>query len=145
MIVVKILIIIVCVTYFFYFIRDAYQGIRSLSWPKAIGTITNTWITEMEPDDGFYNYRPEISYEYIVDGRTYKSNRFAYLSRHGSVTKEKAAAKLDVYAVGKDVQVFYSHKNPELSVLEPGFRPSYSSLLWLGLFIILFIGMIVIR
>jgi Protein of unknown function (DUF3592) len=66
------------------------------------------------------SYTPEVSYEYLVDGKRYEGNRI-HLYKENS-TSEKAMARMrDRYPAGARVMVHYDPQDPSIAVLEAGF------------------------
>jgi hypothetical protein len=91
----------------------------SLTWPSVAGKITYAAVETYGSGSG-RSYAPRISYAYRVAGRT----------RVGSViypgcfdgTKDWAEWMFWRYPVGSTCRVFYSPRNPDDAVLEPGFH-----------------------
>jgi len=73
-------------------------------------------------------YRPEIRYEYVVDGHEYASRRLDFLDRAAS-WRSYAEGVIARYPIGRDVDVFYDPEDPAKSVLERDNAKGWASLL----------------
>ncbi|HKX30630.1 MAG TPA: DUF3592 domain-containing protein [Blastocatellia bacterium] len=75
-----------------------------------------------------------IEYEFTVDGKSYRSDKVTF---SGDVTgyQEIALSYTHRYPVGKTVTVYYNHRDPSLSVLEPKRR---------GILPMMFLGFVII-
>ena len=69
-------------------------------------------------------YYLEIVYNYVVNGRTYVSDRYDF-SVFGSGSVESLAMVTDRYPVGAKVPCAMKFENPYEAVLEPGFSAKY--------------------
>lgn len=76
-------------------------------WPQVDATVVAAGIGVMSTEHG-EAYHPEITYEYVVDGATHRSDRYAYILR-GS-PREKAQARLP--DVGAHIQARYDPQDP---------------------------------
>ena len=76
-------------------------------------------------------YYPEIEYQYSVDGRSYKSDRYQLRSPHPwYVEREQALRAAVKYRAGQAIAVFYNAKQPSVSVLKPSVQwADYAALL----------------
>ncbi len=64
-------------------------------------------------------FERKITYEYVVNGHTYSSNRVAIGEMEGNYSElHKDIEKL--YPAGKEVTVYYNPLNPQEAVLRPG-------------------------
>jgi hypothetical protein len=94
----------------------------SKSWPTTTGLIIESSI-----DPGFfriggsYNYvvRPNVTYEYKVDGKNYTSSQLA-LIEYNSANQKLARGKAERYSRGQQIEVYYNPRKPEFAVLEVG-------------------------
>jgi hypothetical protein len=97
---------------------------ESEDWPSTTGRITETSVSEERVSSGgrtvgHTEYRPEVRYEYTVDGVAYTGDRMALESRRYR-TLGAATADLFDYQQGQDVTVYYDPSHPEQSALEVG-------------------------
>jgi hypothetical protein len=87
----------------------------SENWPAITGTITHTGIVESSSSDST-EYHVHVSYEYLVNGRTYTGKRIEF-NRRGYARKKNAQAQLDRYPVNSTVVVYVNPDKPEDAVL----------------------------
>jgi len=88
------------------------RSVASANWPTVEGAVTN-W------HPGARSSTVSIYYKYEVDGRTYHGDRVSYRPFSGLFSSQKL---LKEYPEGKVVTVHYNPDNPEVAILEPGFR-----------------------
>src|SRR5947209_12506161 len=67
-------------------------------------------------------YRPEIKYDYRVNGRHHRSERIWFI-RPSPDTQAEAQKVVDKYPVGSQQQSFVDPKDEDFAVLERGFQP----------------------
>ena len=67
-------------------------------------------------------YRPEVKYDYRVNGRHHRSERIWFV-RPSPDTQAEAKKAVDKYPVGSQQQCFVNPKDEDFAVLERGFRP----------------------
>jgi hypothetical protein len=101
--------------------REAMRGNASKDWPSVPGKILSSKVVEGKPSKPGQSpmFGAKISYEYLVAGARYTSTRVSfadYNSSGGGHARELVKA----YPVGKEVTVYHSPDQPEMSVLEPG-------------------------
>ncbi|MEK6936605.1 MAG: DUF3592 domain-containing protein [Nanoarchaeota archaeon] len=100
------------------------NGIESKNWPAVEGTILSSEFVSSRNSDNKPSYSAEILYEYYIDNEKYLSNSITSSSGQSSSSSPGSAQRLvNEYTVPDKVKVYYNPKNPELSVLEPGFHP----------------------
>ena len=99
---------------------NAYWGMRAESWPSTKGIVTSSRVEKsfMENRNGGSFYNAVVTYDYIVDGRTYSNDRVRY--GKVSTSLQDAREKESVYHKGAVVAVHYSPDNHSRSVLETG-------------------------
>jgi hypothetical protein len=110
--------------------------LSSMIWPKTEGVVFMSRIKAWEYLPKYVDmWCPEVSYQYIIDGKTYISNSIdinnLYCSEHNDNLAKKVVS---LYPIGKQVQVYYNPKNPTIAVLEPGL-PISMELEWILTFI----------
>ncbi len=109
---------------------DTYLEMRS--WPSVGGTILSSDIA------GIRAFRPEITYEYIVNNTTYKRTTDLQMPSFGGRTsKLDVATKLaGMYPIGTEVTVFYEPADPGDSRLKTGVPVEIYLRLALGFFLL---------
>ena len=119
----------------------------SRTWPHAQGTML---VSEVEMDvstsprgpgrtsSTSTSYTPRVEYRYEVDGKSHKGTRFELLER-GEGTRAEVAAKLEKFAEGSQVTVYYDPGDPAKSVLKPG-TPDAMGIPFLLGFVALLVG-----
>jgi len=90
-------------------IRNHSLGNQSEHWPSVQGKLVG------ESRSIRKKQRVHISYEYSVQGATYKNSRVNFQDDKSS--KKTISSK---YNVGDSLPVYYNPENPEQSVLMPG-------------------------
>lgn len=96
----------------------------SLEWPTAQGQIVTSEMDMRREKSGgstarHYQYRPNILYEYSVDGARYTSKKVAVV---GMTSRDQKDIKpiLRRYKEGSSVTVYYNPEDPKSAILEPG-------------------------
>ncbi len=107
---------------FIYGLVEMNRAGKSRDWPSVKGKVVY-----MAPDSGS-GY--DVMYTYDIGGQTFKSNNldFSHLSN-----RDDTRRVVRQYPEGKIVDVYYDPNDPEISVLEPGFRPGMYSMPGFGL------------
>jgi hypothetical protein len=67
-----------------------------------------------------YSYHPDVTYEYVVDGKTYTGTRATEFSMGGTNFRGPTETFIKKYPKGAEVAVYYDPANPADSVLEKG-------------------------
>lgn len=92
--------------------RDAQRGEATLTWPAVPGRVT---------DVSRSNNRPALEYRYVVGGRTYTSNRVAFVRRR---TLRRGGGLGGYYgrdfSEGESVEVHFDPADPGTAVLLTG-------------------------
>lgn len=93
----------------------------SKSWPSARATIKQSEIRSNRRANGLPGHRYRVIYEFEVARKSFESNlvgagEFPYL------TKSLASGRIANYPVGKQVTARYNPAEPDIAVLEPGWR-----------------------
>ena len=116
-----------------------WRAASSRNWPWTMGTVVNARIREevhvAEHGRAYSRYYPEVAYEYVVEGRTYRSKRirFGGLPFVYSTDREEIETWLADYPGGRQVQVYYHPQRPEEAVLQPGGSTAAAILIVVGL------------
>jgi len=94
----------------------------SKKFPSTLGQITHSEVTHFTTHDRYggedITCLPDIRYHYEVNGQNFEGKRFRYHKDGGLEFSEKVVA---TYPVGLRSQVFYNPRNPQDSLLSPGF------------------------
>lgn len=104
--------------------RQMAEARASLQWPVAHGRVIHSEfvqrkeITKATERDRF-TYRPEIRYEYEVNGRVWTASRVSF-GDAGSSDFALAQEVVARYPVGTAVKVAYRAEDPASACLEPG-------------------------
>jgi hypothetical protein len=109
---------------------------RSRTWPSVGGRVTSGEVGSTTNEGGLSVYRAKVRYEYEVFGRTFTGKRLFFGDDAGWFQKAVAQDRVERYAVGTPVQVFYDPKSPARSALEPGIDAE----LWKGLAVAVAVG-----
>lgn len=97
--------------------RARALAVASLTWPTAEGTIKSSRVATHDAD-GDEMYLAQVTYEYVVRGKTYLGDCLRFGAFAG--TRQKAQNEADKYPVGARVEVHYAPRQPQTSTLEPG-------------------------
>jgi hypothetical protein len=91
----------------------------SAAWPTAEGIVTRSEVTHSTDADGDDTYRPEVTYEYSVQNRSYENYTIKF--GENSYSSQRQAEEIGArYPLGRQVAVYYDPADPGRSVLEPG-------------------------
>lgn len=102
-------------------LRSLGHARASTEWPVAEGVITAAEVVRKRGSgDSGPTYRPDISYDYTVDGTTLSGDRVHFGGAVSTSNQGWARGIVARYPVGHQVQVRYSPEDPALAVLEPG-------------------------
>ena len=93
---------------------------RHLKFMRELsGPWRHNWRAKTLPGDRpSTRFAPQIAYEYVVDGRTYRSEHVAFGKVFWSLAPRRAAAKVARYPAGAQVTVYFNPQRPEEAVLE---------------------------
>ena len=110
---------------FLYFVFISIpKTLRTKSWPKAVGKVVSSNLHEAKriTKNGvsITVYSADIEYTYNVNGEEYSSKKIKWVD-HNSNNKTHHQKKVDSYAKGQVVEVFYNPRKPSIGLLEPGF------------------------
>ena len=130
-------------------VNDLSNAKASSEWPTAEGRIVSSTVEKFRStkDVGkrrkyISMYKPNIVYEYSVDGDTYTAENYTFVELHSSDAKDIRQIT-DRYPAGHVTPVYYSPEDAALSVLEPGVTwRTYMPLMMGLIFILASIGII---
>ncbi|MDF1755155.1 MAG: DUF3592 domain-containing protein [Verrucomicrobiales bacterium] len=109
----------------FWSVMEMMDAKASLKWPQTDGEIISSEVKKRVRQNANQSgvrrmlYKPEITYEFEVDGNRYESEKIAF-GDSSFFTKGPAAKIQSQYPVGKAVTVNVNPARPRQSVLEPG-------------------------
>jgi Protein of unknown function (DUF3592) len=97
-------------------VRHLVFSLQSPRWPMVGGRVVGSEVKQ----DG-KTFHPDIRYEYSVKGFPYVGDdrNFGEFDGPDRAVAQKVA---DRYPAGGEVQVYYRFADPQVAVLEPGFR-----------------------
>ena len=130
-------------------------GIEAQGWKTVEGQVTSVVVrvdTDLQADavtkkrrEELKRYYPSISYEWVVDGKTYSGSRYRLGETHEKYDErtdaQAAAAK---FRNGAPIKVYYNVDHPNQAVLEPSLSGGVFVPLPLGL-VFLFTGWALFR
>jgi hypothetical protein len=117
---IGILVIIVGACTFYFGMNQLETAKASENWPMTKGEISSSEIDKTRKDNRD-RYSADITYRYTVDGTNYTGRRLSF-GEMISDNYEDAAAIVEKFPKGKDVEVYYDPQNPRDCVLEPGMK-----------------------
>jgi hypothetical protein len=108
-----------------YFLLAAREARRlskaSRSWPVVEGVVTKSTTCQFTDFEGklfkIY-YKPQLTYEYVVNGQSYSSDRLRWDEARFRTQAGAEQVSAD-YPSGSKVSVYYDPARPERSVLNP--------------------------
>jgi hypothetical protein len=92
----------------------------TVNWPRAIGTVEQSWIAERRGSEDERYFEPRVRYRYFVDGRHMVGTQVSFGPRWSFSWRRPATTVVQKYPIGAGVVVAYNPNNPEESVLEAG-------------------------
>lgn len=118
---IPIIFIVVSGVILFFGIRQITRATASNAWPNVTGVVTVSELGKHvgHDRDDTTTYRADISYDYVVNDRSYRNG----VVNFGSLqTSDPSTARrvLKRYPVGLQVPVYYNPAEPQDAVLEPG-------------------------
>jgi hypothetical protein len=104
-----------CAAFYFTTVRPVMRSLASRSWTETTCTVLSSRVGEHSDSDGS-TYSVDVVYTYIVDGRSFQSNRYGFLggSSSGRSGKEAIVAR---YPPGARVPCWIDPAHPEQAVL----------------------------
>jgi Protein of unknown function (DUF3592) len=98
-------------------------GVASRAWPRVQGTIVDIRFGESTirvPDgDEIHRVSAQMTYEYMVGARRYRSQHFTYRPTRG-LGQQEAYGMLRGLCRGQPVEVYHDPDDPERAVVLPG-------------------------
>lgn len=101
----------------------ALRLVRAASWTEVPCTIVSSTVRSHSSDDGT-TYKVDILYQYNVEDRTYRNNRYDFANFSSSGYRGKREI-VDRYRAGSQSTCFVDPADPTSAVLDRGFRPTY--------------------
>ena len=97
------------------------SSLRSRRWPHVAGVVTrSTAVSVRRKQNRSPMWAPEVHYQYTVNNTKMTGTLIRFGMEGLQAGREFAATYIELYPVGKAVQVFYDPNRAENSVLEPG-------------------------
>jgi hypothetical protein len=93
------------------------KAMKATTWPTVSGKIQRSLVVESGSEDKAY--KPEIVYEYQVNGRYYVGDVWR-IGSEAYTAREKSEFAVAGYPPGRPVTVYYNPDEPAEAVLEPG-------------------------
>jgi hypothetical protein len=123
-----------CAAFFFMFLRPVMQIAAARDWVERPCVIVSSKVGVHSDSDGS-TYSVDIEYTYVVDGKQYKSDRYAFDvgSSSGRAGKQRV---VDQYPAGSERTCYVDPRDPREAVLNRGFVPT----LWFGLLPLVFVA-----
>lgn len=106
-----------------FFAVPAWHALDSRSWPTAPATVLESGIESHSSDDGT-TYSIDVLYSYEVDGRTYHSRRYDFVTGSSSGYDGKRAI-VDAIPAGTVTDCHYDPDEPWRAVLSRDFRADW--------------------
>jgi hypothetical protein len=109
-------------------------GEASRRWQRTEGTVVDIWFDVREKSDGdggtYVSTNAHLVYDYVLNGRRYRSRRFTYRPSRGLGERE-AYALLSGITRGQRVEVRYDPRRPQRAVVLTG--TDAGNLRWIAL------------
>jgi hypothetical protein len=105
------------------FAVPAWHALDSLTWPSATATVLESGVESHSSDDGT-TYSVEVLFSYEVDGRTYHSQRYDFVTGSSSGYDGKRAI-VDRIPPGTVTECYHDPDEPWRAVLSRDFRADW--------------------
>lgn len=92
----------------------------SEQWSDTNGVVASSQVIYDKDSDGDTTYKPDILYNYQVNGKSYQQGNIRYDGSWASSRSTYARDMVRKYPVGKQVDVYYDPDEVSEAVLEPG-------------------------
>ncbi len=97
-----------------------YKLIKIFFYKKTTGKIIKSQVKKVENQISYEAYYPDIEYEYIVNGKRYKSSKIFLTNIESDY---KTIKKLvEKYPEGKEIDIYYNPFKPEESILKRNYH-----------------------
>jgi hypothetical protein len=116
------------VVLYFITIRPVWNMLDARGWPTVPAVVTASQLHVNHDSDGS-TYRIDITFRYEVDGRSYSSDTYDFMSFFSSSGRSGKQAIVDAHPVGKSVTAYVDPADPTRAVLSRS--PSHA--MWFGL------------
>lgn len=114
-------------------LADMWASLRTLTWARTDGTITDRYV-EAEQKDDQWLYGARVAFRYKIDGTEYTANNPRIIPEPIRSTRERAYQDIEKYSGENSVPVYYNPRRPQEAVLKRG--PALEVLLlWAGLIV----------
>lgn len=144
MIIVAAPFVIIAVVFVFLALRSGWKANASRNWPATTGTVIASGIEprRSHSSHGGYStaYYPVVQYQYVVNGRTYMSNRITFGAEVGYGWTNMAQKQVDQYPPDANVAVFYDPNDPSMAVLERRVGTSGKIYWFIAILILIILG-----
>ncbi len=114
--------LVVCLLFLILIIYNKRIYSNSAQWPIIKGIITKVDYQTAGGGDSRSSFAPKISYDYVVDGKTYPKGLFSIGIESSHSTKEALFDYLKSekgYMEGGDIDVHVSPNNPSIAIVIP--------------------------
>ncbi|MBS1716084.1 MAG: DUF3592 domain-containing protein [Armatimonadetes bacterium] len=88
----------------------------SQSWPSTSGTVTDARLDRSH----WRSAEAQVTYEYVVAGKTYTSRRYAFMTAGESIGKLSNLRLVESFPPGTVVTVYYDSADPSQATLVRG-------------------------
>ena len=111
-------------------VRNGLRGLASKQWLSVKGEIVESSVQTSSRGSHHKRYGPRLVYRYEVKGESYENWEISFSPQALTVDRADVEAYLEDFPVGQKVDVYYDHRSPHKSVLEPGGNLLWSLLLF---------------
>jgi hypothetical protein len=103
-------------------IRGKRKAQASQNWPAVTGRVLTARLQHSTTSDAegdmTTSYYPQVEYEYVAQGQTFRGNKIAFGPQKTHNNQARAQVALDSYLPGMDIPVYYNPLQPQEAVLE---------------------------
>jgi hypothetical protein len=105
--------------FWFITLQPAINVLRARQWPATACRIVSSELQRHDSDEGT-SWSAEISFDYEVDNRRWRSDRWSFFNVSGS--RQAASRIVDANPVGHQTVCFYDPRNPQVAVIDRRFQ-----------------------
>jgi hypothetical protein len=116
------------------FVQPLMAIVQSQAWTPTPCTIRSSRVHEQRNSKGSRTYRPEICYEYTVQGRSYLSSRYDWVGA-SSGSPQEIQTIVDRLRPGQETLCYVDPARPSEAVLDRSWRATFLFRLLPGIFI----------